>query len=592
MREAPPPYTPSASTPATSAPSSNGDDQAILTPTESISSALPSYEASTVPGHAVTTNFTHSPSSLSPANYSPLIFPNTHTVPTSPFLSEHGTTFSSAAAYFEERQPTLQPYDEVLTHHMVITASSTPETIPFPPHAWLSRDIKYQDFATFLNYLLPHHLANPSTFADKKEQGPTKKPEVQGPIPGTEQQAIIDVVVAEWNEGFFNPRGVRIETLSPVTPPGSSDQGERAINDNAAEPSQSSSRLSSEEEPSSRRDENATECQTSWLGLGSLRQVIRFAEAARRNGEQTGQRAAQTGLAYGEAAQQRAVASGEAAQQRGMAYGRACERRAEQISRSVTSTPSTACSRRRPVAPAEGANLRTPQPSRSCSSRTQPKTYCSRWSKPCRPCNPSRPSNQSNQRRPSVSSVSSSSSSDSLSSFSSSDIPHQSATDLDDLTQHLAEIALRNPKWQQGSSRKYTKEEKHAAKQNFHTVMKQIKQKRKAEQKQHKEALKAEKHRRKEARSNEEMAISNEDYGVRYERYKLHGELYREQEELYKQWDERKRLKDQEKIARKEAKLAEKRDKMARKETMRIEKEVKQAAEMLRHWDSPLTRVI
>ena len=460
MREAPPPYTASASTPTTSAPASNGDDQAILTPTESISSALPSYEASTVPSHAVTTNFTHSPSSLSPTNYSPLIFPNNHGQPSSAFPGQESTPFSSAAAYFEERQPTLQPYDEVLTHHMVITPSSTPESIPFPPHAWLSRDIKYQDFATFLNYLLPHHLANPSTLADKKEQGPTKKPEVQEPVPDTERQAIIDAVVAEWNEGFFTPRGLRIETLSPVTPPGSSDQGERAINDNAAEPSQSSSCLSSEEEPSSRRDENATECQTSWLGLGPLRQVIRFAEAARRNGEQMGQRAAQTGLAYGEAARHRAVASGEAAQQRGMAYGRACERRADQRSRLVISTPSAACSRRRPVTPAEAANLRFPHSSRSCSSRTLPKTHCSRWSKPCRPCKPSEPLNQSNQRRHSVSSVSSSSSSDSLSSFSSSDIPHQSATDLDDLTQHLANIALRNPKCQQGSSKTYTKEER------------------------------------------------------------------------------------------------------------------------------------
>ncbi|KAI9790426.1 MAG: hypothetical protein M1835_000955, partial [Candelina submexicana] len=259
--EAPPPYTFSTSTATNPAPSSTGDDPVILTPTESISSALPPYEPSTLPSQTSTTNFTPSPSTLHRQIISEL---------------------PSAAAYFEERQSSLQSYDEILTHCMVITPSSTPETIAFPPHGWLNRDVNYQDFATFLNYLLPHQVASPDGPTSEKQHGSNEKCEALQPVSDPERQAEIAAVVAEWNEGFFNPRGLRVEALSPTAPPHYSVPNAGAASHTAADPN----RLRTNEASMGNQGENATANQGSWFGVGALRQVMRFAEAARRNSEQ------------------------------------------------------------------------------------------------------------------------------------------------------------------------------------------------------------------------------------------------------------------------------------------------------------------
>ncbi|KAI9701566.1 MAG: hypothetical protein M1836_001622 [Candelina mexicana] len=594
MMEAPPPYTSSTWTATNSAPSSNGDDPVILTPTESISSALPPYEPSTLPSQTSTTNFTPSPSTLSPAIYTPLTSPDTYAQPCSPFHRQMITELSSAAAYFEERQSSLQSYDEILTHIMVITPSSTPETIAFPPHGWLNRDVNYQDFATFLNYLLPHQIASPASPTSEKQHGSNEKCEALQPISDPERQANIAAVVAEWNEGFFNPRGLRVEAFSPTAPPRYSVPNDGAASHTAAGPS----RFRTNEASMGNQDENATASQGSWFGVGALRQVMRFAEAARRNSEQLGQYAEQRGMAFG-----------EAAEQRGLAFGRACEQWGEQVSRSATLAPGASCPRRKSVVPAEATVPEVPREPRLQPSHTMPETQCSKWSKPSRPSRPCKPSKPSKPRGRPVPFISSSPSTSSLESFPSSDVSSLSLPDLDNLTQRLAEIALREPvsnrniaaalsevhqhlhqRRERGYSRKYTKEEKQAAKRNFHNLKREFKQKRKEEQRKHKEALEAEKTRQREARYGEEIARYNEeltwageDYNAQNERYEIHEGLYTEQEQRQRSFEEHiqdwKRMMDEAKVGRKEAKNAKKQE---RKE---IKKQIKEVKKELFYWD-------
>ncbi|MCJ1425010.1 hypothetical protein MMC29_002898 [Sticta canariensis] len=125
-----------------------------------------------------------------------------------PTPQREDSTFSSAAAYFEERPCTLQCPSFVLEHHVVFPPDATPETLGFPQpeERYRARDVQTMDWYTFVNYLLPAH--NPAS-REKRGSSPERK-DSHIAVDTSERYARIEAVVAEWNEGFFGLRGIRI----------------------------------------------------------------------------------------------------------------------------------------------------------------------------------------------------------------------------------------------------------------------------------------------------------------------------------------------------------------------------------------------
>jgi hypothetical protein len=145
---------------------------------------------------------------------------------------------SSATAYFESR-PVLRPASGTPEiHSITISARTEPKDLPYPAN-FLSRDCTEQDWATFLNYLLPCHLAEVNNeVADRKLQAElldesmhklglgqedrSDTSEVNAQLEHLRQQSspsiaeklrMIESTISEWNEGFFRPRGLQITTI-------------------------------------------------------------------------------------------------------------------------------------------------------------------------------------------------------------------------------------------------------------------------------------------------------------------------------------------------------------------------------------------
>ncbi len=106
---------------------------------------------------------------------------------------------ASAAAYFEERAYTLQHPSYILEHRVVVPPDVSRESLhyPQPEEQYQERDVSVADWQTFVNFLLP---ARAESSAEKDNAG--EDPD--------ERFERIDAVAAEWNEGFFGPRGIRI----------------------------------------------------------------------------------------------------------------------------------------------------------------------------------------------------------------------------------------------------------------------------------------------------------------------------------------------------------------------------------------------
>lgn len=150
---------------------------------------------------------------------------------------------SSAIAYFESRPTQGQAPTHLLSHKINITLRTQPEDLPYP-QGWAARDITQQDWQTFVNYLLPDHIAAVNnSVADRKlqqelmedhihhlslnrgdEKSRADKSEVDAQLDplrqplsprSTESFYEISAVIDEWNEGFFKPRGVQILISNP-----------------------------------------------------------------------------------------------------------------------------------------------------------------------------------------------------------------------------------------------------------------------------------------------------------------------------------------------------------------------------------------
>ncbi|CAI7584058.1 unnamed protein product [Penicillium glandicola] len=126
------------------------------------------------------------------------------------------TYFRSAAAYFEERLPSvLHESRDLLRHHMTIYPRSQAKDFPRRPRCWSLRlnEIAQQDWDTFLKYLFPPELglAAYSQHLPRQLRAEIRRDRKDRPQETDEQRkARIAAVATEWNECFFGFRATQI----------------------------------------------------------------------------------------------------------------------------------------------------------------------------------------------------------------------------------------------------------------------------------------------------------------------------------------------------------------------------------------------
>lgn len=168
---------------------------------------------------------------------------------------------SAARLYFDSRPLPRRVSSRIVTHEIAIEPNSTPDDLPYLAD-FADRDITIQDWATFVNYVIPHHMniSNGRVASEKMKAEVLDRrmhrltlssqdamdmsvldAQLNGLQPSklglsSEQANDAAAVVLEWNSGFFKPRGIRIlvtmmEPELPVaTPKDMTEQpGERPI---------------------------------------------------------------------------------------------------------------------------------------------------------------------------------------------------------------------------------------------------------------------------------------------------------------------------------------------------------------------------
>ncbi|KAK2934645.1 hypothetical protein FoTM2_005892 [Fusarium oxysporum f. sp. vasinfectum] len=142
--------------------------------------------------------------------------PTTHEIPLSP----------SVALYFETRPvPTSASQWEPQIHSIAVKPTSVPDDIPYPENWATSYDITAQDWATFVNFLLPDHdsVRNEAILGEKgkSEDGSDIKSSIgdgsvkserhtTDPNELRRKRAEVEAIVQQWNSGFFAPRNVMV----------------------------------------------------------------------------------------------------------------------------------------------------------------------------------------------------------------------------------------------------------------------------------------------------------------------------------------------------------------------------------------------
>ncbi|KAK2680921.1 hypothetical protein RAB80_002714 [Fusarium oxysporum f. sp. vasinfectum] len=142
--------------------------------------------------------------------------PTTHEIPLSP----------SVALYFETRPvPTSASQWEPQIHSIAVKPTSVPDDIPYPENWATSYHITAQDWATFVNFLLPDHdsVRNEAILGEKgkSEDGSDIKSSIgdgsvkserhtTDPNELRRKRAEVEAIVQQWNSGFFAPRNVMV----------------------------------------------------------------------------------------------------------------------------------------------------------------------------------------------------------------------------------------------------------------------------------------------------------------------------------------------------------------------------------------------
>jgi hypothetical protein len=134
------------------------------------------------------------------------------------------TPRSPAAAYFEERGLRINTHEDAILHQLFISPADRAEDLSSIPLCWRNRtnDLTQADMSTFANFLLPPDANTrlpPKLRAElaSDEKSPASPTDTES---DAERKTRMSLVVAEFNEGFFYPRGLLVELVFvPHHPP-------------------------------------------------------------------------------------------------------------------------------------------------------------------------------------------------------------------------------------------------------------------------------------------------------------------------------------------------------------------------------------
>ncbi|KAL9608169.1 MAG: hypothetical protein Q9167_006989 [Letrouitia subvulpina] len=175
----------------------------------------------------------------------------------------HSVVRASSAEYFSARPPPSQRPLSTIFHKLSIPSEADMVSLSFPtPESlWQSRDINLQDWATFVNHLIPYHdvnnnsgnlekgtndskqaidqdIADDTTISDERApKQANQAAEASDPCiaqrTGFMYKDRMADVIGEWNVAFFGPRGTDILLdMSPGLSPNSPVPGEAPLSRN------------------------------------------------------------------------------------------------------------------------------------------------------------------------------------------------------------------------------------------------------------------------------------------------------------------------------------------------------------------------
>ncbi|PHH69850.1 hypothetical protein CDD83_5598 [Cordyceps sp. RAO-2017] len=164
------------------------------------------------------------------------------TPPETPRASSSPQLQPGATLYMESRPPPHAAASmlDPLVHPIDVRDASSADDLPYPAD-WAAHDVTAQDWATFVNFLLPDHTARGNeTVIDRKlkaegsaDDGASRS-HAQAQLQhmresGSEavsDRADAEATVQQWNRGFFGPRGLHLRLVPSAEPqrmPGSWD---------------------------------------------------------------------------------------------------------------------------------------------------------------------------------------------------------------------------------------------------------------------------------------------------------------------------------------------------------------------------------
>ncbi|KAM3507994.1 hypothetical protein MY11210_006916 [Beauveria gryllotalpidicola] len=145
-----------------------------------------------------------------------------------------GVPQPGADLYFETRPPPSPDVipQSTLIHALQLVTQSLPDDFPFPSD-WEKRDINAQDWATFINFLLPDHTTRGNNVVLERKLRAEAESEAGESMSSGRSQASLQrhqlrtagpealqddvqrrahalATVHEWNQGFFRARGITI----------------------------------------------------------------------------------------------------------------------------------------------------------------------------------------------------------------------------------------------------------------------------------------------------------------------------------------------------------------------------------------------
>ncbi|KAI1362663.1 hypothetical protein F5Y08DRAFT_341404 [Xylaria arbuscula] len=164
---------------------------------------------------------------------------------------------ASAQDYFDSHPPSQLRPGPMVSVVVEIRPHATPADFPYPNWA-AERDVSVQDWQTFVNYLIPDHAAKANShIIDRKIRVASDDGHSSGVSDDTRAQLTplkssatassspqsIETTAREWNQGFFEPRGVKVHCTS--TADHVAEQEAQGANPADAERSQNQPRQSS-----------------------------------------------------------------------------------------------------------------------------------------------------------------------------------------------------------------------------------------------------------------------------------------------------------------------------------------------------------